>query len=236
MSRFLLTRGVASAAAVLVALAEDDAQRLLIAGAMLYVGVALLGGPSSAVKLLGATLAMALPLALVHGFVNPAFVASHVLLGLPFRADGFRYAMEISSRFGLLFGVVGFWLGTPRRTWLAIVAASRLPPAWAMAMLQAVALTNVLSLKITRIRQAQRSRGILRDDMGFVARASATAAMVVPLVAITLIDANERGALLHRMGFGTYKLLPATPLGAPNRLDVAYSFGIAAVTAVLLMI
>ena len=144
--------------------------------------------------------------------------------------------MEISARLALLFGLVGLWLGTPQRTWLALIAASRVPPAWGVAMLQALALTHVLAARITRIRQAQRSRGVLRDDMGLFARAGAAVAVVVPLIAITLIDANERGALHHRMGFGSYRLLPATPLGAPEPLDIAFALCIAAATTALVLV
>lgn len=234
MPRFLVTRAATSLAAIVIALASSELRQLLAAGAVLYAGIVLLGGPKTALRILGATAAMAAPLALVHGIINPAYSASHEILGVLVRVDGLYYAMAISARLALLFGVVGLWLGTPRRTWLALVAATRLPPAWGVAMLQAITLTHVLMLKIARIRQAQRSRGILRDDMGLFERSGAAASVVVPLIAVTLIDASERGALLHRMGLGSYKLRPATPLNAPEPLDLVLSLGIASAALALL--
>lgn len=236
MTKFLVTRGAASAAAVLVSLVEGHPHCLLASGLALYGGMAFLSGPKATLRLLGATLAMAAPLALMHGVINPAYLASHEFLGLPLRAEGFRFAMELSARLALLFGLVGLWLGTPRRTWIALIAASRVPSAWGMAMLQAIALTNVLALRIPRIRQAQRSRGILRDDMGLCARAGAAVAVVVPLIAVTLIDANERGALHQRMGLGSYSLLPVTPLRPPEPLDMALALCVTAGTAALLLV
>ncbi|GHT98853.1 hypothetical protein FACS1894154_04900 [Betaproteobacteria bacterium] len=236
MPRFLVTRGVVSAVAILIAIVEGNFYHLVMVVVGLYTVLMIFGGPKVSVSLLGATFVVAAPLVLVHGVINPAYPVSHNLLGIPLHADGVRYAVELSTRLTLLFGVFGLWIGTPRRTWIALIAASRIPPAWGVTILQAIALTKVLAVRITRIRQAQRSRGILRDNMGFFARAGATVAVIVPLIAVTLIDAAERGALLHRMGFGSYPLHPATPLDALEPLDLVLSLVVVIAITILLLV
>ena len=234
MHRFLLARTVTSMAAIVIALVESDVQRLLLAACGLFALVALLSGLKVSRGLLWATLLMAVPLLLLHGVVNPTYLTTYKILGLPIRGEGAWHAVVISGRMALLFGVLGLWLGTPRRVLLGLVAASRLPPMWGFAMLQAVSLTHVLAARISRIRMAQRSRGVLRDDMGLFSRLRAAVAVVVPLIATTLIDANERGSSLHRMGVGAYPLTQLKSLEVLAPADAIFSGCVLAAAVALL--
>jgi energy-coupling factor transporter transmembrane protein EcfT len=177
---------------------------------------------------------MILPLIVVHAIINPSFARSMEIFGLPLRQDGAIYAALVGLRMALLFAVVGIWLGLARNVTFALVAGSRVPAVFGFTLLQALSLTKVLTRRVTSIRLAQQSRGVLRDG-GLAQRTSGAIAMVVPLIATTLMDAHDRGDALARMGMGVVRIRAPHPVPPLLRFDMILACAVGAIALVVLL-
>lgn len=233
MTPFVLTRAVVSAASVLVLILVSDLEILTTIALGLYAMVMVVRGAGPLARLIGATLLMVLPLFLVHGIANPTFTVSVSLFGIPWRGDGASYAALVSLRMALLFAAVAIWMGLPRDVTLALLASSPMPTSVGLALIQALLMSRILARRVASIRLAQKSRGALREG-GLGRKIASTVAMVVPLIATTLIDAHERGRVLVRIGVGSTRMLPPHPLQRPGVVDTLLASAI--LTAVLTIV
>jgi len=229
MNPFLLTRAAVSAAALVSLIATSDLEILVTVTAGLYLVFLIVQGTGPWIGLAGATLLMVLPLFLVHGIVNPTFASSASFHGIPWRSDGASYAALVGLRMALLFVVVGIWMGLQRSVTLALVAGSQMPAMVGLVLLQALLLSRVLARRVTKIRLAQKSRGLLRNG-NLRQKATSAIAMVVPLIATTLMDAHDRGDAFARMGVGAARIVPPHPLQMPGTMDIALACAVSFAT------
>jgi hypothetical protein len=229
----LLVRSAVSACALVLALGTRDTS--LAAGALLILATfSIVRGLRLAGVLLSSVLALAAPLLLVHGFLNPAYPAEGHLAGvLPWRPEGAWFALTLSLRMTLLFTALAVWGGLPRLLLVSLIVKSKLPPVVGMVLLQADSQMTDLRERIKDIERALLSRGLLQDS-GWASRIKGLVAHVVPLVAISIIQAFRRASARERLMGGTARAMVApVPLPAPAAMEWVIVAGLLASTVFL---
>lgn len=186
----------------------------------LLVCFVLLRGASATLWLGVSVLAMALPLLLVHGVLNPQFPTAATIGPLNWRPAGAWHVVDVSQRLALLFAAVVVWEGVPRLTLVGLVVRSGLPAPLVLALAYSVALVGQLQRRVSYIHESLLSRGLF-DGPRVRARGLALIAMTVPMIAIGLTEAVARSDA--RAGLGDVslsRLKRAAPVPAFARHDM----------------
>jgi hypothetical protein len=151
------------------------------------------------------TAPFALPLAIVHGVINPAFAISTHYYFLPLRLNGFLYAAEVILRVLLLTLVAISWSEVDPDALLHDSVRVRLPLPLIVSIAVTASTVKIIGRKIEAVHLAQQARGV-RTGPGLLIKASALIALVIPVALSTLIDNSARGEILSTRGLGTGRL------------------------------
>lgn len=148
------------------------------------------------------TAPVAIPLLIVHGFVNPTFQVRSDFL-FPIRPDGFDYAIVISLKLALFTLGIAVWRNVSRdRTFDAFVSWGFLPHAVLIVVTQGLALTKILADRSHAILLAQQARGMpVRKNLA--RKIASLPALVIPLVVHSLVDSDIRASALISRGLGS---------------------------------
>ena len=194
-----------------LATATSGAQRLVLC--CVAVLAAAIATRSPAILLRGAWLTgpvIAILLG-VHGFVSPLFPVSDSLWGLvPFRADGFAYALDLAQMIFVVTFAALLWLGVSRRDFVEDLIWLGTPPIGVAIAGQTLATLGVLSRKISAVFLAQKARGVPVEGR-VLGRLRALPSVLVPVVAVTLVEADARSQIMTSRGLGTGRIANASP-------------------------
>lgn len=149
------------------------------------------------------TLPFALPLAVVHGILNPYYSASWHLFGwVPLRPDGFFYSLFISLRILILSTAAVAWRFVDADRLMREAVHAGLPRSVIVTLSVAIATMRVVPAKIKAVYLAQQARG-MPSGPGLGARIRALPSVVIPVIVATLVDGSSRGTLMLNRGLGT---------------------------------
>lgn len=181
------------------------------------------------------SLPFAVPLLLIHTFVNRAFIPTLDLWGIPVRLEGLQYAVLVTLRIALLTAVAACWREMDPERIVHSAVGWRLP--LSLVVMTAMACSSVTGIvrRVSIVREAQQARG-LRVRGGLLVRARALGALVIPVVVGSIVDSESRAAVLHTRGLGSGPLAvpPAEPFTARDALDIAACAAGVGVSLVLL--
>lgn len=213
--------GVVLAWSTITIVAVAVLQRLETLGLFLVCLLALLGLNSWRLVKIAAlfSLPFLIPLAIVHGILNPAFTPTSVLGPIPFRWDGFVYAALVSARIIGLTIIAVAWRAVDPDAALDFFTRLRTPLSLIILVAATFSTVTALEYRIRAVKEAQQARG-LPIGPALVSRLKAVPALVLPVVTSTLVDASQRGAMLSSRGLGTTRLPGAKVTTRPSVIEV----------------
>jgi energy-coupling factor transporter transmembrane protein EcfT len=161
------------------------------------------------------TLPFLIPLLALHGIVNPAFPETGRFFGwIPVRSTGVEFALLVGARVAAISVVGVTWSFVPRMEALSLLLSLKVPSPLALAGFQAISMIDFLRRRAASILLAQRSRGVATGP-SITRRAGALVAVVVPLAASTLTEAEGRAIALTSRGFGSGRLVLRASIKSP---------------------
>lgn len=194
-----------------LATATTDAQRIIVC--FVALAAAATATRSLIVVLRGAWLTGPVIIILlgVHGFVSPLFPVTDSLGGVvPFRAAGFAYALHLAQMIFVVTFAALLWLGVSRRDFVEDLIWLRTPPIGIAIAGQTMATLGVLSRKISAVFLAQKARGVPVEGK-VLGRLRALPSVLVPVVAVTLIEADARSQIMTSRGLGLRRIAKVAP-------------------------
>lgn len=152
------------------------------------------------------TLPFAIPLAIVHGVLNPAFpVAEKLFDFIPVRPSGLWFAASVSLRILILTVIVVIWRDVDADRLLRESIRARLPLSVVVIVAVASANLHLLGSKIQVVYLAQQARGVAAGPSLF-ARIRALPRVVIPVIASTITEGHARGLVMTNRGLGNARL------------------------------
>lgn len=191
-----------------VALSVNGMQQVLLCGAA--VASVFVATRSTRVLIRGLWLTGPVILILlgVHGFISPLFPVTGSLGGvIPVRGEGIAYAIELAQMIFVVTFAALLWLGVSRTDFIDDLIWLHTPPIGIAIAGQTIATLGLLGRKIATVFLAQRARGIPVEGR-FLGRVRALPSVLVPVVAVTLIEADARSLQLQGRGLGVGRLSP----------------------------
>lgn len=152
-------------------------------------------------------LPIALPLLVIHGIINPSFdITVYAAAYIPIRIDGLTFASTLSLKLGLFTLAVAIWKNISRESAFAKFLSVRWIPYWmVIVIMQSISLVDHVSRRSESIFLAQQARGI-QVRGSFISRIKALPKIIIPLIASTLVESDERATALGSRGFGAARL------------------------------
>ena len=198
---------VAGASAILASLASGSFAGLLVLAVGLPV-VFVAWGRQTGRLLVAAkwTLPLALPLLAIHGLLNVTYPVSFTWHGLPVREEGLAYAAAVGIRLWVFGAAIAFVSQLQRDQLFGALYRRKWMPQWALLLVSlSVSMFHYLWRRAQATSLAQRSRGLPRGP-GLRTRMTSLFAVVLPLVAIAIVESTTRGHALSARGLGSKPL------------------------------
>lgn len=151
------------------------------------------------------TAPLAIPLILIHGFINPSFPISRYLLhAIPVREPGFTYAFLITVRFFLIAAISLSWRQVPRNDLFAFSLRLHLPTSIVVLITVSTSTISTVTRRIETVYLAQQARGIAAGP-NLLNRIKSLPSMVIPVIISTLMESHYRGMLMASRGLGSVR-------------------------------
>lgn len=164
------------------------------------------------------SLPFVLPLLLVHGILNANYPVTQVWCFVPLRAAGIEFALETGLRLWVFAITIAFLSSVGAQQIVACLYRARgVPRPLVVLVASAVSMFHYLSVRAMSMSLAQRSRGLARGP-GLRARIMSLLAVVVPLVAVVIVESGTRGQALATRGLGT-RVLRLEAVARPSSWD-----------------
>lgn len=149
------------------------------------------------------TVPFALPLAVVHGVLNPQFAVSDHFLGyIPLRPSGLGYSLFISLRILVLSSAAVMWRFVDADRLMREAVHIGLPRSAVVTLAVALATMRIVPNKIKAVYLAQQARG-MPSGPGLSARIRALPSVVIPVIVATILEGASRGTLMISRGLGS---------------------------------
>lgn len=183
-----------------------------------------------------ATLPLAVPLVLIHGFLNPQFPVDHRwILHIPIRAEGIAFAGVVSARLLLVAASMAIWRYTTGTSVIGFFTRLRLPPTAIAGITVAISSVELVQRKARAVYLAQQARGYdFRANLR--ARIVGLPKLIIPVVAATLVEGSERGATMENRGLGSGRWHLPNWYASPSIAQVAGELCSALIAAVAFFI
>lgn len=178
------------------------------------------------------TIPIAIPLAIIHGVINPAFPVTHRLGLLPIRDSGFHYAATVTARVVLIAIAATAWRSVSRIQMLALAQTIRLPNFITLAVAGAIGGIALVETRVKAVAVAQQARGLALGP-GLRQRIRALVMITVPVITTTLVEADHRGSVVAVRGLGHAPLARVASVQVASA-DVMRSILMAATTLAIL--
>jgi energy-coupling factor transporter transmembrane protein EcfT len=166
------------------------------------------------------SLPFALPLLAVHGILNANYPVTQRWGIVPLREQGIEFGLVTGLRLWIFAMAIAFLSSVGAQQLLAYLYALRwVPKPLVVLIASAVSMFHYLSERAASMSLAQRSRGLARGP-GIRPRIGSLLAVVVPLVAVVIVESRIRGLALGARGMGT-RALRLDPVAPPCWRDWA---------------
>jgi len=183
------------------------------------------GGVRGLILTIKLTLPFAIPLALVHGVLNPAFPVAEKIWGLiPARPSGLWFAALVSLRILTLTVIIVLWRDVDGERLVHEAMRARLPVSLVVIVAVAAANLRLLASKIQVVYLAQQARGVAAGP-SVLARIRALPRIVIPVIASTLTEGHARGLVMTNRGLGDARLSAVASVYRTTGGDLVWILG-----------
>ena len=168
------------------------------------------------------TLPLLLPLGLIHGLINPAFVADHYLFEwVPIRSSGLYFALLIGLRVFILTTIVAIWREVDRDDLFRFSVYIGLPLPVVIMTAVATAVLCSIAMRVHAVYLAQQARGIAAGP-DWLSRIRALPTIILPVVTATLIEGSARGSVMRNRGLGSGQLTRPIPVHSVSSASLGW--------------